>query len=76
MSRGDRREHIVRDDVDRQDSLETSAETCQKAFSGACLWPDGQSLSSGGGNAGGKLGGGNALAPEPRTPSGAITGTV
>jgi REP element-mobilizing transposase RayT len=30
MSRGDRREDILRDDVDRQDFLKTLAETCQK----------------------------------------------
>jgi len=30
MSRGDRREDIFRDDVDRQDFLKTLAETCQK----------------------------------------------
>jgi REP element-mobilizing transposase RayT len=30
MSRGDRRENIFRDDVDRQDFLKTLAEACQK----------------------------------------------
>ena len=30
MSRGDRREDIFRDDVDRQDYLKTLAEACQK----------------------------------------------
>jgi REP element-mobilizing transposase RayT len=30
MSRGDRRENIYEDDVDRQDFLKTLAETCQK----------------------------------------------
>jgi REP element-mobilizing transposase RayT len=30
MSRGDRREDIFHDDVDRQESLKTLAETCQK----------------------------------------------
>jgi REP element-mobilizing transposase RayT len=30
MSRGDRREDIFKDDVDRQDFLKTLAETCQK----------------------------------------------
>src|SRR5438552_490435 len=30
MSRGDRRENIYLDDVDRQDFLKTLAETCQK----------------------------------------------
>ena len=30
MSRGDRREDIFLDDVDRQDFLKTLAETCQK----------------------------------------------
>jgi putative transposase len=30
MSRGDRREDIYRDEVDRQDFLRTLAETCQK----------------------------------------------
>ncbi|MCW5551587.1 MAG: transposase [Verrucomicrobiae bacterium] len=30
MTRGDRRENIFRDDVDRQDFLKTLAETCQK----------------------------------------------
>jgi putative transposase len=31
MSRGDRREKIFLDDVDRQDFLKTLAEACQKA---------------------------------------------
>jgi REP element-mobilizing transposase RayT len=31
MSRGDRREDIFLDDVDRQDFLKTLAEACQKA---------------------------------------------
>jgi len=31
MSRGDRREKIFPDDVDRQDFLKTLAEACQKA---------------------------------------------
>ena len=31
MSRGDRREDIFRNDVDRQDFIKTLAETCQKA---------------------------------------------
>ena len=30
MSRGDRRENIYHDDVERQDFLKTLAETCQK----------------------------------------------
>ena len=30
MSRGDRREDVFLDDVDRQDFLKTLAETCQK----------------------------------------------
>ena len=30
LSRGDRREDIFRDDVDRQDFLKTLAEACQK----------------------------------------------
>ena len=30
MSRGDRREDIFKDDVDRQDFLKTLAEACQK----------------------------------------------
>ena len=30
MSRGDRRENIFLDDVDRHDCLKTMAETCQK----------------------------------------------
>ncbi|MCP5525693.1 MAG: hypothetical protein H7A47_02660 [Verrucomicrobiales bacterium] len=31
MSRGDRREDIFRDEVDRQEFLKTLAEACQKA---------------------------------------------
>jgi hypothetical protein len=32
MSRGDRRENIYLDDVDRQDFLKTLAEACQKTL--------------------------------------------
>jgi hypothetical protein len=36
MSRGDRREDIFQDDVDRQDFLKTLAETCQKTDFQVC----------------------------------------
>src|SRR5512136_2625676 len=43
MSRGDRREKIFLDDVDRQDFLKTLAETCQKTgfeIHAYCLMPN------------------------------------
>ena len=51
MSRGDRREAIFKDDADRERFLATMAETCAKTgLAGARLLPDGQLISSGGGN--------------------------
>ena len=43
MSRGDRRQKIYLDDVDRQDFLKTLAETCQKTgfeIHAYCLMPN------------------------------------
>ncbi len=43
MSRGDRREDVFLDDVDRQDFLKTLAETCQKTgfqVHAYCLMPN------------------------------------
>src|SRR5437667_6339092 len=65
MSRGDRRERIYYDDVDRQDFLKTLAEACQKAdleVHSYCLMP--KPLPSGARNAQREPGGGNALAIE------------
>ena len=51
MSRGDRREDIFLNDVDRQDFLKTLAEASDKNWlAGACLLPDAKPLSSGRGN--------------------------
>ena len=48
MSRGNRREKIFVDDVDRQDFIKTLAEACQKdPLAAACLLSDAQSLSPG-----------------------------
>jgi hypothetical protein len=48
MDRGDRREDIFVDDVDRQDFLKTLAEACRKTdWPGARLLPDAQPFSSG-----------------------------
>jgi hypothetical protein len=51
MSRGDRREKIFLDDVDRHDFLKSLAESLsENRLAGACLLSDAQPLSFGGGN--------------------------
>ena len=64
MSRGDRREDIFIDDVDRQDFLKTLAEACQNFVASACLLPYTQSFPPRPGNTGSKPGPWHELAPE------------
>ena len=57
MSRGDRREEIFRDDLDRKSFLQTLGAACQKErVAGGCLLFDEQSFSSGVGDAAAKSG--------------------
>jgi hypothetical protein len=67
MNRGDRREPIFRDDEDRQRAPEHAGGGLQASgLTGACPLPEGQSLSSGGGDAPGKPCGGNEERGEAR----------
>ena len=57
INRGDRREEIFRDDLDRKDFLRTLGAACQKdRVAGARLLFDEQSFSFGGGDSAGKSG--------------------
>jgi hypothetical protein len=63
MSRGDRREAIFQDDLDRKCFLQALGAVCEKTgLAGARLLFDEQSFSSGSGDAASQSGGGNEMA--------------